>query len=316
MKRLLLGSAACLLFPCVLLASPWQSKPVGVLLVSELGGGDWNHFVKNARKSLGKEIPLQTFTGALGTRGLQRAVTRLEADKVERIVVIPVFLESTTPEFIQLQYLFGANLYPSKAFLEKWGMGSRVVKRVKSKIPIVITNGLDGHEAVGRTLLERAQDMSRTPKKEMVILIGSGVADEQENSLLAARLNSLAGNVAIRGGFSSARGFLVRPNAEKKPRQHEESIQILRKAIREASKRNRVIVVPYLLLDDGSVRAWRKRLDNMFFRWKGKTLMPNDAMHAWLKVRIDAAREAENMVRFKDDGKPLPSARRKSRINP
>ncbi len=316
MKRLLIGSAACLLFSGSLKASPWQSKSVGVILVSESGGGDWNKFVADARKSLGKEIPVQSQSGPIGTRGLQRAVDKLKAEKVERVIVVPVLLESTDPESAQLRYLFGADQYPSKLFLEKWRMGSRLIKRVKTKLPVVITNGLDGDDAVGRTLIERAREMSKEPKNEAVVLIGAGAAEDEENSLLGARLESLAGNLTIRGRFSSAHGFLVRPNTQKKPQQRDDSLRVIRKAIREKSKKQRVLVIPYILIDDGSVRAWRKGLDNLFFRWKGKALMPSDAMHSWLKVRLDAARSAENMVRFKDEGQPLPSAKPKSRINP
>ena len=317
MRRFLIGSVAVLLLAGAVKASPWQSKPVGVILVSDSGGRDWNHFVANARKSLGKEIPLETHTGSLGTRGLQKAVNRLQAEKVKRVIVVPVYLESVVPESAQLRYLFGAQEHPSKAFLEKWNMvGSRIIKRVKTKVPVVITNGFDGHDAIVRTLLERAQEMTKDPKKQVVILIGSGVEDDTENKILAARLDSLAGTLAIRGGFASARGFLIRPNAEKKPRQYEKSIHALRNTIREESKQRRVIAVPYLLVDNGSVRAWRKRLDNLFFSWKGKTIMPSDALHTWLKVRLDAGRRAKDMVVYKDEGQALPSPKPRSRINP
>jgi hypothetical protein len=297
-------------------ASPWSEKPVGILLVAETGGGDWNRFVGDAKKAFGRGVPLEQFSGALGTRGLQRAVDRLQREKVERIIVVPVVLDSAVPETEQLGYLFGAREHPSKAFLKKWRMGRQLVKRVKTKVPVVITGGIDGHDALGKILLERSLEMSRDPSAETVILVGAGSQLDEENNRLGARIESLAGRVAILGGFSAARGILILPSTDRKPRRRDESLRALRGAIRDASTKRGVIVVPYMLLDDGSVRTWKKNLDNLFFRWRGKTLLPDEALLSWLKVRVDGARAAENMVKFKDEGHLSPPEKPRSKIVP
>lgn len=297
-------------------ASPWGKKSVGVLMVAEYGGGEWNRFVADARKAMGKEIPLEAYAGALGGKSLQKAVDRLQSQQIERIVVVPVFLESAVPEVEQLNYLFGAREYPSEAFLEKWRMGKRMVTRVKAKVPVVITAAIDGHDSVANILLSRAQEMSREPKKETILLLGTGGAGDAEHALLSARVESLARGVASRGGFSGASGFLVRPATPKRPLQREQSMRGLRHAIREASQHSRVIVVPCVLIDDGSLRSWKKELDNLFYRWRGKTLLPDAALLTWMKTRIDEARTADTMVVYKDQGHLLPSKKLKSKINP
>jgi len=296
--------------------SPWGAKSVGVLVVAEYGGGEWNRFVSDARKALGKGVPLEAYAGALGSKPLQKAVDRLQAERIERIIVVPVVLDSAVPEVEQLRYLFGAREFPSEAFLEKWRMGKRLVARVKTKLPVVITAGIDGHDSVANILLSHAKTMSRDPAKETVLLLGVGGDGDDEHARLSARIDSLARGLAAQGRFAGASGFLVRSATAKRPLRREQSIRALRRMIREASQRSRVLIVPCVLIDDGSLRGWKKELDNLFYRWKGTTLLPDPALIAWLKERVEQARTADTMVVFKDGGHLLPSKKLKSKLNP
>lgn len=294
--------------------APWREKPLGVLLIGEGGGADWNNFVRDLRKSFRKKYPMETFVGPIATRGIQRALDRLQNAKAQQVVVIPMYLDSRSKEIEQIQYILGLRKFPSEAFLDSWGMRRRVVPRAKVKVPLVMGEGLGNDPVAADILLSRAREMSRDAERESVLIVARGAGDEAKNGLVRMNLDAITTKVTADGPFMVVQGALLRPPTEKKPRQDEDSLRALRTAIKNLSVRSRVILVPHLLARDGTERAWRKKLDNLFFRWKGKAMLPDARLVWWVEGQVEKLREQPNMVRYKDEGQALPPPKRKSRI--
>ncbi len=293
--------------PAQLLSAPWGKKPYGVLLAGAGGGADWNSLIGLLRKELGERRPLETITGSYGTREVQHAIDRLQTRRVAKIVVVPLYLYPRTADAEQLRYLLGIREFPSEEFLEGWGMKSRNVKRAKAKVPIIMTEGLGDEGFIAEVLLQHAKKLSRKPKKEIVILIGRGRAADEENTLREELLTSISGKMLVRSRFRSVQAVLLRPRTKEKPRQAVESEIAMRKLIRANSVRSRVIVVPYLMARDGSGRALRKKLDNLFYRWSEGTLLPDKRVAKWVRKSAQRAARRKSMVEFKDEGKALPT---------
>lgn len=294
--------------------SPWGEKPFGVLLVTAVGGRDWNKTVNDARKSLGKLKPVESVSGVFGTREIQRALKRLEAQKVKKIVVVPLSLTSESKEIEQLEYLLGIRELPSKKFLSAWRMKGRIIKRAKAKVPIVMSGSLDDHPLVVGILSSRAGEMSIKPEKEAVVLVGFGSAYDEENTLKERLLEKLAKAIQVEGKYKIAKPVLMRPSTKEKPRLAADSEKRLRNLIRLHSVTTRVIVVPHLLIADGRERYLRKNLDRMFHRFKGKALLPDDRIAQWITMTAEKTSSREDMVKFKDKGKKLPPEPRKRNV--
>lgn len=293
--------------PAPALSVPWGKKPYGVLLAGTGGSAEWNSLIGLLRKELGVRRPLETVTGSYGTREVQRAIDRLQAQRVSKIVVVPLYLYPRTANAEQLRYLLGIRELPSEEFLAGWGMKSRTVKRAKAKVPIIMTQGLGDDGFIADVLLQHAEKLSRKPKKEVVILIGRGRAADEENTLREELLTSISGKMLVRSRFRSVQTALLRPSTKKNPQQAAESELAMRKLIRGNSIRSRVIVVPYLMAHDGSGRALRKKLDNLFYRWSEGTLLPDKRVAKWVLKSAQRAARRKSMVKFKDEGKALPA---------
>ena len=313
---LLLSLCACAAGAVPAQASPWGKQPYGLVIVGEGGGADadWDKFVAELRKAFGKRYPMETFSGPVATRDLQQSLDRLKAAKVQKIIVVPVFLSSQDPALEQLQYLLGLRQFPSEAFLSSWKMKAQIVPRVKVPAPLVLTWALDDDPVIAEILYSRAKEMSREPRKESVVIVGEGLAKDADNAVLQRRLDGLSQKVAKQGGFSAVRAVLLRPDAEKAPMQAERTEHALTKTIRGLSYTSRVIVVPYLLTRDGRARAWRKDLDNLFFRWNEKGLLPDARLGRWVDAQVGSFRDTADMVRFKDAGQALPPPERKRNV--
>lgn len=305
-------------------------KPFGVLLYSSAGGGDWRKLTGDLRNVLEPKIPFETLSGSADRRGVQRALDRLQAAKVRKIVVIPLQLRTRNDDADQLQYLLGLSKFPSKAFMTGWRMSGRVIPRAKAKVPIVMGKGLDDDPVVADILLVRAKAMSRDPKKESVVLVAQAGAEEEDESLKSL-LQGHAKRLAEKGGFHSVRAEVLPSKNARTRGQREESghpelrlgekterifqartpMERLKARLRALSRRTHVLVLPFLLERDGSERLLRKNLDNIFFRWKGEALMPHDGLVRWVHDQIEATRKLENMVRFKDEGLATPAQKRR-----
>lgn len=285
-------------------SSPWSEKAYGVLLVGPDGGQEWNVFVAAVKKRLGNGVPVEAFAGPLETKSLQKALDRFQAARARKVAVVPVFLHSASKEFDQLKYLLGLEKLPSREFLESWGMRSRVVPRAKTKAALVLGSPLGADEAVTDVLRERAKDGARHGPTEATLLLGLGAGEEGENS---ARLKDIETHA---GKLEGAKAFLLRPGSKTKPRQGAESEHKLQELAQTMAHAGRVVVVPYQVANDGSLRAWRKVLTNPFLRWVEKGMLPHERLVRWACDRAEALRGEADQVRFKDAGQALPQLER------
>jgi len=290
-------------------ASPWSKKPIGVLLIGPGGGADWQGFLREVKKAYPKNFPLEAYAGSIATRDIQRALDRLKAAKVEKIVAVPLYLSSQSPEIEQLKYILGLAKFPSGDFMDSWGMHTRVIPRAKVPAPLVLTWALDADPVVAEVLLARAAEMSRAPAKEAVVLLTEGFKSDNANQALDRRLVSLTRAMRKNGGYSVVRAVPILPGTDKAPRREDDSWKQVRAAIRNLSISNRVILVPYMLHRDGTERAWRKELDNLFFRWKGQGLLPDKRLARWVTNQVRTFKKQDDMVRYKDNGQAVPPAR-------
>ena len=309
MRRAAALALLCLASGASAASSPWSEKAYGVLLVGPDGGQDWNLFVAAVKKRLGAGVPVEAFAGPLETKSLQKALDRFQASRAPKVVIVPLFLHSASKEYDQLKYILGIEKLPSREFLDSWGMRSRVVPRAKTKAALVLGLPLGADEAVSDVLRERAKDGARRGPAETALLLGAGAGEEGENS---ARLKDIEAHAAKLEG---AKAWLLRPGTKGMPRQGADSEHKLQELAQTMAHAGRVVVVPYLVVNDGSLRAWKKVLSNPFLRWVEKGLLPHERLVRWAGDRAEALRGVPDQVRFKDAGQTLPPVER-GRGNP
>ncbi|OQY98936.1 MAG: hypothetical protein B6D35_10820 [Candidatus Brocadia sp. UTAMX2] len=125
------------------------------------------------------------------------AIRRLEAEGVDKIVVVPLYLNTDSSTVDVLKWSIGCEVEgePSKAnYLDETvecpgeyneqndfcnHMGA-IHRRFRSfsDIQYIATNAIDYHPDISNVLLERAQEFSTDPSNEIVLLVGHGDGDD------------------------------------------------------------------------------------------------------------------------------------------
>lgn len=287
-------------------ASSWEAKPFGVLLV----GGTGNPKAVGALQvGLKGKFPVEFAFGLGDFKEIQRGIDRLTSQRVKKLVVVPLVLVSESPAMEQTKYVLGLRKDPDPEYFKAAASGYTNVRRAQTKLPVVMSSGLDDHPLVADILAARAQELSENPSRERVVLVGRGAASDAENEVAARHLAALAGRVREKGKYGEARGLLLREDAEGKKR--DESRALLRKAVAALSRSGKVIVIPHLLAADGTERSIRKVLDGLFYVFNGKALMPDARLAQWVEAKAAEAAALPDMRRHKDTGRPVPPPERK-----
>ncbi|NUO10200.1 MAG: hypothetical protein HUU08_16285 [Candidatus Brocadia sp.] len=125
------------------------------------------------------------------------AIRRLEAEKVEKVVVVPLYMNTDSSTVDVLKWTIGCRVdgEPGKSdylgeivdcpgeydalndFCEHMGAIHRRF-RPFSDSQYIATNAIDYHPDVSAVLLERAQEFSTEPSNEVILLVGHGDGDD------------------------------------------------------------------------------------------------------------------------------------------
>ncbi|MBI4385954.1 MAG: hypothetical protein HY551_01100 [Elusimicrobia bacterium] len=299
-----------------LLAAPawsvpsWTQKPFGILLLAHGGSSEWNKAVLKIRDALASRQPAEAAFGMADSVEIQRALDKLEARKVSKIIAVPLFISSDSEVMDQTRYVLGIRKEPSRDFMSAphSHRHSVTLKRIRAKLPIVMTNAIDDHPIVARILLDRAKEMSRAPGKEAVVLIGHGPLRDDMDARWLKTMQALGDFVQREGGFASVHAATLRDDAPAPVR--EKADRELRALVGRLSRQGKVLVVPHLISRGGIERHIQRSLEGLFYEWTGKTLLPDDRIVAWARETAEKSAGVENMRLHKDGGRALPPTRR------
>lgn len=303
------GAGALLLVVAAAQASSWGAKDFGVLIVGGTASPAGGKAAAGLKDALKGKFPVEFASGLGDAREIQGAIDRLTSQRVKKLVVVPLVLYSESSAMDETKYVFGLRKDPSAEFFLGGHSGHTIVRRAQTKLPVVMSSGLDEHPLVAETLAARAKELSEHPERERFVLVGRGAASDAENESAARTLASLARKVRETGRFAAAQAFVLREDApvEKRDKARLE----LRKAVKALSRGGRVILVAHMLAPDGLERTIRKLLDGHFFVFNAKALMPDARLAKWVEAKAGEAAKLPDMRQFKDAGRPLPPPERK-----
>ncbi|MBI5200996.1 MAG: hypothetical protein HY925_05375 [Elusimicrobia bacterium] len=304
--------------------SSWGPKDFGVLLL----GGAEGRSVGALRGGLDKKYPVEFAFGLGDPKEIQRAIDRLTARSVKKLVAVPLVLDSESPGIEETQYVLGIRKEPSAPFFQgpHSHSGSAIVKRAKTKLPVVMTGGLDDHPLVAEILAARAKKMSERPERERIVLVAKGSSSDALNEMTERRLAALAKRVRELGRFSDAQAFVLRDDAgAPRPKKDKPIAAVVRdadKKLRDAvsalSRGGRVILLVHQLTPDGFERRIRKLLDGRFFIMNSDGLMLDPRLSKWVEAKVTESLDRPDMRQYKDEGRkvPYPEDKLKLKMDP
>ena len=283
-RQFLLPTSNFLLLLCLIGSSvSAAADDIGVLVLAHGGSERWNQAVKETVAQAGLASATEMVFG-MGmhpreVQALQAAVDRLEQRGVTRIVVVPLLISSASEVMRQFQYLLG--LRPDGPWPEH-------VKPVTIHVARTMTSTLfDDPPVVTEVLLERALELSRTPREETVVLVAHGPNGEEENRQWLIVMEGVAKQLQQRGQFRSVIPVTMRDDAPR-PIQTEATRQ-MRALVRQHSGHGRVLVVPVLLAQGGIETKIPRRLRGLTYAYRGKTLLPHPTLARWIAEHVQRA---------------------------
>ncbi len=279
---LLLGGQVCLWavdVPRDTLHEVRGAQQVGVLVLAHGGTGRWNRLVTNAVRAAKLRDPVEVAFGmgmhAQEVRAIQRAVDDLEEQGAARIVVVPLLVSSASEVMRQYEYLLG---------LRERGPWEGVAP-VSLHVPVVMMAPLDDDPVVAEVLLERAQELSRRPQQETIVLVAHGPVSEEDNNRWIEALSRVGQRLQTTGGFRGVVPVTMRDDAPAAVQ--EEATRQMREAVRRHAETGRALVIPVLLANGGIEGKIPKRLNGLSYAYRGRALLPHPKISQWIARRVE-----------------------------
>lgn len=295
----------------------------GVLILAYGVGGSWRKDLGTLRAQLkGHAVEsVERVEGSPDGVGVQRALDKLLNQHVGKVVAVPLATLSESPSVDEARYLFGIREEPvndrpdarekemkaphsaNKSALVLPSDGRRL-KRLASRVPLVLTATIDRSPVLAEILADRAKALSRDPAKDAVVLVGVGPRSDAALKTWKTSASAVAEQVRRKGGFRKAAVAAVRSGV--RAGQQDQDRTEIRSTFHALTSEGRVVVVP--LAPDGSLveRMLKRDLGNTAYRWDGKGLLGDRRLVDWVAATAEAASKLPDVRQYKDGAPDAP----------
>ncbi len=264
-----------------------QNARPGVLIMAHGGSQAWNQAVEEAIAPLADSYPIEIAYGMAKTSTMHDAIERLEAQGVNTIAVVRMFISGSS--FLdKTEYILGL-----RHSLEG-GMHSKDMKGHDSKMSmpptdnkmadmsdmpqdmgghsmeapvpidsdstfILSTDGVSASTLVDDILIDRVRALSIDPSTESILILAHGPGDDEENKQWLIDMQRRTERLASLGNFIDIRCETLREDWPGRRAKAEKRIRAFVQSNNEAG--NRVIVIPFRIAGFGPYSEVLEGLD-------------------------------------------------------
>lgn len=310
--------------PAAAAPSRAQEPTYGILILAYGVGGAWRKDLAVLRGQIkGHAVEsVERIEGSPDGVGVQRALDRLLAQHVVKVVAVPLITVSESPALEEVRYLFGVReepvmdrpdsrqkeMKPPRAAAKRTlsaPFDGRRLKRLQSRVPLVLAAPIDASPILAAILADRAKALSREPAKDAVVLLGMGPRSDESLKAWKTAAAAIAERVRAQGGFRKGAAAAVRAGV--RYGQQDKDREELRALLRALTTEGRVVVVP--LAPDGSQveRLFKRGLGNAAYRWDGKGVLGDKRLLDWILSAAEAASKLPDGRRYRDGAPTAPS---------
>lgn len=264
------------------ISGPEVRGEVGVLFLAHGVGENSDRMLKQALEPIGAQRPAAIGFGMamMDSNHLQAAVDDLVERGAGTIILVD---EGTTTAYNSLsrqwRYIFG--LHDESSYLEVPRVSARDVAFVK-------TGHFNDHPLISEILYDHAKEASSEPANEVVILVGHGPEDVEDNVPDLEILSAHVERIKARGEFADVRMINLQDDALMPIR--ESNVRQLRRWIQQATRQDqRVIVVAVAAASHGVQNHIRNDLRGLEYTFADRGLSEHPKFVAWLQSIIDEA---------------------------
>lgn len=282
----------------------------GVLILAYDVDVKWRQELANLALRL-KGHPVEVVDSADDSISVQRAVDKLLAQRVTKIVGVPI---ETVSESVRLQttrYFFGLRAAPildvpgpgggdiankppppikpvRKPSLVLTGEGGgfmaddAALKPVKSPVPLGLAAALDKSPVLVAILADRAKALTPTPGQESLVLAGVGPRNDAALKDWLTEAQLIADLVGSKAGYRKATAVAVRDGV--RADQQDRDRAGLRKTFQGLIRLGRVDVVPLSPEAERVDQLLRQTLGGFYaYRWTGQGIQGDRRLGDWIK---------------------------------
>ena len=254
----------------------------GILVLSHGVGENSDRLMRDAYLPTARKTPVAIGFGMamMSSSHLQSAVDDLRAAGVRRIILVD---QGTTTKYNSLtrhwQYIFG--MYPESSYMD--------VPKVKAPgVEFVWTGHFNDHPLVTEMLYEGARSVSTNPASEVLIIVGHGPEDAEDNVPDLKILQAHVDRLKAKKQFADVRLINLQDDAIVPVR--ESNVRKLRSWIQQATRSGRkVIVVPIAAASYGVQRNIKTDLRGLQYTFAENGLIENPKFMQWVDSIIKTA---------------------------
>jgi len=264
------------------ISNPAQRGDIGVLVLAHGVGENSDRMLKQALEPIGARWPAAIGFGMamMDSAHLQAAVDDLVERGATTIILVD---EGTTTAYNSLsrqwRYIFG--LRDESTYLE--------VPRVSAQgVTFVKIGHFNDHPLITDILYDHAKEVSTDPASELVILVGHGPEDVEDNGPDLEILSAHVERIKALGEFADVRLINLQDDALKPIR--EANVRQLRRWIQQATRQGqRVIVVALAAASHGVQNPIRHDLRGLEYTFADRGLSEHPKFVKWLQSIIEEA---------------------------
>ncbi|MGE5703241.1 MAG: sirohydrochlorin chelatase [Clostridia bacterium] len=243
-------------------------KKNGVLVIGHgSSNASWVQLVDDAVSRLELPVPIVScFLEMVEGRLIEDGIRALEAQGVERIIAVPLFVASGSTHIDEISCMLGIT---EKTLLDE------EIEKIETTAEIVYCQPMDDHPLIEEILLERIRQLSIDPAEEVLLLVGHGADEGEYHAKWEGVLQRLSVSIRKRAGFKGATYGTLHPD------------NLTRRA-RAISRKNRTVVLP-LFLSEGyfTKKVIPSRLEGLEYLYNGQTYLPHPYVTEWMQNVIE-----------------------------
>lgn len=244
----------------------------GALVISHGSRNEeWVRLVDEAVNEvrLPADIPIQScFLEIVEGRLIQDGIDQLEAQGVNQMIVVPLFISSGSTHMDEISYALGVIPEPNV---------ETDLNPFRIKAQIHFCSPIDEDPMAADIIYSKMEELTSQPDKEIVLLVGHGSIEKGFHLKWRRGLEDVAKQLKEKGSFDEVDVAMLLPD------------QVARKMKWwKKHKPNHKLIVAPLFLSEGyfTKKVIPDRLADFEYCYNGKSMLPSPLIPKWMEQQI------------------------------
>lgn len=255
---------------------------IGILILAHGSGENSDRILTESVELLGTKWPTAIAFGMamMTSTHIDAAIQDLKARGVKRIVIVPVTSATVYNSLTrQWQYIFG--MYDESSYLS-------VPQLSDPDIEFIMTEHYGEHPLITEILYDHVKEVSTDPANEMVIIVGHGPEELEDNVSDMKILQAHVDRIAAKNEFVDVRAINLMDDAI--PAIRETNVRQLRRWVQTATRQGQKTIIVSIVTSAHAVQAHiRNDLRNLDYVFADKGMSQHINYTKWIELAVEDA---------------------------